>query len=223
MAFLYNTPMTRIFYICAVAAVALVALAAIVGLSLGDLQATLREIQSLEIEQEKLAGAGQGSSNAELDQLAARSKELREIEPWARMHRLAGVAAALVVVLVYSIVVTYFIGTSRWCKEVVEAYGLAPEFTTEAAQIKRRAFAWALLGMLWAVGLVALGAAADPATGRAGTSAWVTPHLVAALATFVWLAWSFTTLYGYILRQNQVIQRIMGEVRAARESRGLEV
>jgi len=215
--------MTRIFYICALAAIALVALATIVGLSLGDLQATLREIQSLEIEQEKLAGVGQGSSNPQLDELAARSKELREIEPWARMHRLAGVAAALVVVLVYSIVVTYFIGTSRWCKEVVEAYRLPQELSREATQIKRRAFAWALIGMLWAVGLVALGAAADPATGRAGTSAWVTPHLVAAMATFVWLAWSFTTLYGHILRQNDVIQRIMAEVRAARESRGLEV
>jgi heme exporter protein D len=215
--------MTRIFYICALAAVALVALATIIGLSLGDLQATLREIQTLQIEQEKLSGEGQGSSNPQLDELAARSKELREIEPWARMHRLAGVAAALVVVLVYSIVVTYFIGTSRWCKEVVEAYRLPQELAREATQIKRRAFAWALIGMLWAVGLVALGAAADPATGRAGTSAWVTPHLVAAMATFVWLAWSFTTLYGHILRQNDVIQRIMTEVRAARESRGLEV
>ena len=73
------------------------------------------------------------------------------------------------------------------------------------------------------VGLVALGAAADPATGRPGTSAWVTPHLVAAMATFVWLAWSFTALYGHILRQHAVIQRIMNEVRLVRESRGLEV
>lgn len=220
--------MTRIFYICALGAFALVALATIIGLGLGDLQATLREIQSLQIEQEKLAGVGQGGpvaehAGAELDRLAARSKELREIEPWARMHRLSGVAAALVVVLVYSIVVTYFIGTSRWCKEVVDAYRLEPGLAREATQIKRRAFAWALIGMLWAVGLVALGAAADPATGRPGTSAWVTPHLVAALATFVWLAWSFTALYGHILRQHAVIQQIMNEVRLVRESRGLEV
>jgi hypothetical protein len=215
--------MTRIFYVCALAAIALVALATILGLSLGDLQATLREIQSLQIEQEKLAGVGQGGSNAELDRLAARSTELREIEPWARMHRLSGVAAALVVVLVYSIVVTYFIGTSRWCKEVVDAYRLEPGLAREATQIKRRAFAWALVGMLWAVGLVALGAAADPATGRPGTSAWVTPHLVAALATFAWLAWSFTALYGQVLRQHAVIQQIMSEVRLVRESRGLEV
>jgi hypothetical protein len=215
--------MARIFYVCALAAIALVALAAFIGLSLGDLQATLREIQALRIEQQKIAGAGQGGSNPELDRLATRSAELRQIEPWARMHRLAGVAAALVVVLVYSIVVTYFIGTSRWCKEVVEAYRLEPELVRQAAGVKRRAFVWALLGMLWAVGLVALGAAADPATGREGTAAWVTPHLVAGLATLVWLAWSFTALYGLIQAQQAGIGRIMDLVRVAREARGLDV
>ncbi len=39
-----------------------------------------------------------------------------EMLRWARVHRLAGVGSALCVVLVNSIVVTYFIGTSRWCK-----------------------------------------------------------------------------------------------------------
>jgi hypothetical protein len=36
---------------------------------------------------------------------------------WATVHRLTGVAAALAVVFVESVVITYFIGTSRWCKE----------------------------------------------------------------------------------------------------------
>ena len=43
---------------------------------------------------------------------------------WATIHRLSGVAAAISVVLVNSIVVTYFVGTSRWCKEVSETYEL---------------------------------------------------------------------------------------------------
>ena len=54
--------------------------------------------------------------------------DLRELDPtvlrWATVHRLAGVAAGLAVVLVNSIVVTYFIGTSRWVKEVTETYRL---------------------------------------------------------------------------------------------------
>ena len=39
-------------------------------------------------------------------------------------HLLAGAAAALAVVFVESIVVTYFVGTSRWCNEVTGTYAL---------------------------------------------------------------------------------------------------
>jgi len=35
---------------------------------------------------------------------------------WGTVHRLTGVLAALVVVLVNSLTVTYFIGTGRWCR-----------------------------------------------------------------------------------------------------------
>jgi hypothetical protein len=45
----------------------------------------------------------------------------------AAVHILLGVLAALVTVLVNSISVTYFIGTSRWCKEVADVYHLDPE------------------------------------------------------------------------------------------------
>ena len=54
--------------------------------------------------------------------LYARPEPTRETLQWATMHRLTGLAAALAVVFVESVVVTYFIGTSRWCKEVVETY-----------------------------------------------------------------------------------------------------
>ena len=87
---------------------------------------------------------------------------------WATVHRLSGVAAALAVVLVNSIVVTYFIGTSRWCKEVSETYALDPSLVRRSTLLKRRTFPWALLGMLAVVGVIALGGAADPATGRPG-------------------------------------------------------
>ena len=35
---------------------------------------------------------------------------------WGTVHRLSGVFAALSVVLVNSLTVTYFIGTGRWCR-----------------------------------------------------------------------------------------------------------
>src|SRR4051812_14846090 len=42
-------------------------------------------------------------------------------------HFYIGIASSLLAILVCSICVTYFIGTSRWCKEVVETYRLSPE------------------------------------------------------------------------------------------------
>jgi hypothetical protein len=85
---------------------------------------------------------------------------------WGTVHRLSGVLAALVVVLVNSMAVTYFVGTSRWVREVVETYGLDAGLVTRSRRLKRSAFPFAVAGMLAVVGIVALGGAADPATGR---------------------------------------------------------
>jgi hypothetical protein len=35
---------------------------------------------------------------------------------WGTVHRLSGIFSALMVVLVNSMAVTYFIGTGRWCR-----------------------------------------------------------------------------------------------------------
>ena len=73
---------------------------------------------------------------------------------WATVHRLSGVLTALVVVLVNSMAVTYFIGTGRWCREVVETYGLDAGFVGRSRLLKRRAFPLSLVGMLAVVGIV---------------------------------------------------------------------
>src|SRR5262249_6363909 len=75
----------------------------------------------------------------------------------ATVHRLLGVAAAVVVALVDSIAVTYFIGTSRWCKEVTDAYGLDGGLANESARLKRRNFPWSLISILVVVGVGSLG------------------------------------------------------------------
>ncbi len=146
-----------------------------------------------------------------------------EMLRWATVHRLAGVATALVVVLVHSIVVTYFIGTSRWCKEVSEAYGLEPEFVRRGNALKRRTFPWAVMGMLAAVGVVALGAAADPGTGLRHTADWVMPHLLGALAGLAFIAWAFFIEWSNIHANHQMIADVLAEVRKIRTERGLEV
>jgi hypothetical protein len=142
---------------------------------------------------------------------------------WATVHRLTGVAAALAVVFVHSIVVTYFVGTSRWCKEVVQTYRLDPVLVRESAQIKRRAFPWSLGGMLVVVAVGALGAASDPATGRAGTENWTIVHFIAAIGGLALIAWSYVASWNAIEANQRVIDRVVEAVRQVRESRGLDV
>src|SRR3954452_7227372 len=111
-----------------------------------------------------------GLSIGELDQQAEPTPETLHR---ATFHRLTGVAAALSVVFVECIVVTYFIGTSRWCREVVETYQLDRSAVAESNRLKRRTFPWVLIGMLTVVGIVALGGAADPgATVQLDTKVW---------------------------------------------------
>ncbi len=146
-----------------------------------------------------------------------------EMLRWARVHRLAGVGSALCVVLVNSIVVTYFIGTSRWCKEVVETYGLDAALIQRANRIKRGTFPWATMGMLCVVGLIALGAAADPATGLPHTQDWVTPHLIGALLGMAFIAYTFFVEWQNIDANHSLIGEILKLVRQVRQERGLEV
>ncbi|MEX0978706.1 MAG: hypothetical protein WDZ48_07635 [Pirellulales bacterium] len=146
-----------------------------------------------------------------------------EMLRWATVHRLAGVASALAVVLVHSIVVTYFIGTSRWCKEVSEAYALDPRFIRRSTALKRRTFPWAVMAMLAVVGVIALGAASDPATALPHTEDWVIPHLLGAIAGLAFIAWAFFVEWNNIHANHQVIDEVLAEVRRIRSERGLEV
>ena len=87
-------------------------------------------------------GLSIGDLYAEIDEVTWR---LRGV------HMLTGTAAALGVVLVHSIAVTYFVGTSRWCKEVTETYKLDNKPVRRSAQLKRKTFPWCVLGMLTVV------------------------------------------------------------------------
>jgi hypothetical protein len=142
---------------------------------------------------------------------------------WARVHRLLGVAAAIVIVLVDSITVTYFIGTSRWCKEVTEAYGLDPELAKQSVALKRRNFPWSLMSILVVIGVGMLGAAADPDTWRPGTENWVIVHLIGALAGFAFIALAFFIQGQRIAANHEVIEAVMAQVRRIRRERGLDV
>ena len=142
---------------------------------------------------------------------------------WGTVHRLSGVLAALMVVLVNSMAVTYFIGTGRWCREVVETYGLNDRYIARSRRLKRAAFPFAMIGMLAVVTIVALGGAADPASGRPGTQQWVTPHLLGGIGLAAMITWCFQSQVPQIRLQQGLIEEVMDEVRESRRRRGLDV
>jgi hypothetical protein len=140
----------------------------------------------------------------------------------ATLHRLSGIAAALAVVFVESIVVTYFIGTSRWCKEVVDTYQLDREPVIESTRLKRRTFPWALAGMLTAVGIISLGGAADPATLRQGTQAWAQWHLIGAILGITFIGWTYLVAWNNIVANQGIIERVVADVSRYRQERGAD-
>lgn len=138
------------------------------------------------------------------------------------VHRLSGILSALMVVLVNSMSVTYFIGTGRWCREVAETYRLPADLVERSKRLKRAAFPWAVLGMGAVVAAVALGGAADPASGRPGTENWVSLHLVGSLVCVAIIGWCFQAQVGVIRGQQQLIDDVLEQVGEIRRSRGLD-
>jgi hypothetical protein len=141
---------------------------------------------------------------------------------WRGRHMLTGVAAALAVVLVESIGVTYFIGTSRWVKEVTDTYRLPTENLAISTRLKRRTFPWCVLGMLTVVAVGALGAASDPGTGRPNTQSMAGIHQLAALAGLCVVAWTYYRAWLNIAANQDVIGRIVAQVQQIRADRGLD-
>jgi hypothetical protein len=166
-----------------------------------------------------IAALGAGFSIGEMHQLPM----TEDTRYWAMVHRLTGMATALGVVFVESIIVTYFIGTSRWCKEVVETYKLDPELVRHSNRLKRQTFPWALSGMLAVIGVSALGAAADPtASGVLERQSWTDWHLSAALIGFVFIAWTYVVAWINVAANQAIIERLVTEVGRVRHERGLK-
>jgi hypothetical protein len=153
--------------------------------------------------------------------LYARPAPKPETLHWATMHRLTGIAAALAVVFVESVVVTYFIGTSRWCKEVVETYQLDRAAIVRSNMLKRRTFPWALIGMLAVVGIIALGGAADPATLQRNTRDWADWHLMGAFLGIALIVWTYVVAWNNIMANHAIIKQVVADVSRVRSERGL--
>lgn len=221
--------MTRIYFSLAIFSVLLLCANIVLGLGIGDYNGAFVEFrQRGEPLLERIAELRDQRPRPveEIDRLYKQfdreQARLTPIEGRAVVHILFGVAAALVAVLVNSIGVTYFVGTSRWVREVVETYDFPRQWIAASDAIKRRTFPWAVLGMLTAVGIIALGAAAHPGTIRAGTAAWVTPHLIGAILGTALIAYAYYVQSDRIRANYELIERIVAEVRHVRREKGLD-
>ena len=148
-------------------------------------------------------------------------------ERWGTVHRLSGVAAALSAMFVNGIVATYFVGTSRWCREVSETYSLNRQFIIRSNTLKRRTFPITVMSMLAIVAIVALGGAADPGATRQlepiqGVT-WAQLHLLGAMSGIAFVALVFFLQWNNIQSNRQVIDEVMAEVKRIRLEKGLEV
>ena len=142
------------------------------------------------------------------------------------VHRLSGMTASLVVLLVDSVAVTYFIGTSRWCREVCETYRLAGSLTAESSRLKKRAFPASLTNMATIIGIAALGAVADPMTGSVPPSVggtWGNYHFAAGCVGLCIMAGAVYLQRGVIRENQALIARVLAEVQRIRTARGLDV
>jgi hypothetical protein len=221
--------MARIFSVIAILAVLLLAANFVVGLMAGDFNAAAkakREAQSRLMELERQARAGRGGAG-EADE--ARQTALKADEEFRRpraimtLHMLLGTAAAMVTVLVNSITITYFIGTSRWCKEVCETYKLDAVLAEQSTRLKRSTFPWTLAGILAVIIVVGLGAAADPSGANSNRSAqFVLSHYVVAMVAIIVIVTAFWIQVERIAENYAVIEQILAEVERVRAEKGLE-
>ncbi|MEX0792946.1 MAG: hypothetical protein WD045_07390 [Pirellulaceae bacterium] len=217
--------MTPIFRTLAIIALVLLGANLILGLAIGDYNGQFAEIlkfarQSKEAERQSEAEdrAGQGGSLAELNEAHA---AFQPINRRANFHTLLGMIAALTTVLVSSVSVTYFVGTSRWCKEVVEAYGLDPELAERSNQLKRRSFPLSVVSMLAMMLLVATGGlVASPDTFREVAASVVPAHQILAFTATAFVAFAFVQQMRLVGANYVVIQAITDQAQAMKVKMG---
>jgi hypothetical protein len=225
--------LVRIFPFFAVAAVVLLAANFAAGLWIGDFNRVAHRKMAAQSRyntlraQRNLPAKSQSAATPEAleearEEVTAADEELAA--PMQRMvfHMLLGTTAALATILVNSVAITYFVGTSRWCKEVVDAYDLPSELAARMAVLKRRTFRWALVGIFSIILVVGLGAASDPRGANfRNSAAIVLPHYLAAMAGIALVTVSFWMQYQVIQENFRLLDAVMGGVREAREKRGL--
>jgi len=229
--------LSRIFSVLAIVALLTLSANFLLGLGIGDFNSTARRYVAAAREHKSLP---MEDVSPELHQKVVQEftdsgKAFAAPRRNLTLHFYLGVASSLLAILVCSISVTYFIGTSRWCREVAETYRLSPDFVQRSDSLKRRTFPYALLGIFTVIVIVALGGLSDPSipwrrafeTEKDWFNATFPPagmvniHYIAAMIGLLVLAFSFWVQATRIAANYGVIDEILAEVRRIRSERGL--
>lgn len=222
--------MVRIVSTLSIVALALMAANFVVGLIGGDFNAEAQKVAAANRRLREVSMARSrldpGITDADYQAALKAVGDARELYTPLRSHMtfhiLLGVVAGLTVLLVNGLTITYFVGVSKWFREVVDAYSLDPKFAVESDRIKRANFPWASSGMVAILVLVFLGGAADASgANSAGSAAWVQPHYVASMIAIVWIAIAFWQQSQKLAENQVLIREVMLLVQAARAKRGL--
>jgi len=220
------TCLSRIFSVLALISLTLIAVNLVIGFSIANWPEMAKEIRTAHQEIDKLNRDGLSEKDQQLQTARTKATDLivasRPIRARVLFHMLLGIGAGIGAVLVNSISVTYFVGTSRWCKEVVDTYGLDRRHIQQSNALKRQTFPWAVAGMLAAVVMVALGGAADPGNSLADPAAWAMWHRLGAMLGLTFIGFSFWNQFNNILANFVLINVLMAEVHRIRQERGLE-
>lgn len=217
--------MTRIFLTLAIISVLLLLANIVLGFSTGDVGGMWREYVSTAPEFRELQARPDVSPEAKKvaqKERQERYDKLKNATSFLRLHLLLGVLAALITVLVNSICVTYFIGTTRWCREVTEAYDLDESMLAESNALKRKSFPWAVASIVLILAIIALGSLSDPNVSGLESTTWRTPHYTLAIVSTAVIAWAFFIQLNNIAANYRVISRILDTVRKVREEKGLD-
>jgi hypothetical protein len=142
-------------------------------------------------------------------------------------HLLVSVAALIFAALVHAVLLTYFMGTSRWMLEARQAYKFDARWNEENRQLKYRAIPVMVLCLVLLISNIPLGAVSvDRNDWKVPGLGAISPsrvHLVVAVLTLVVNLAVNVVEYRAISRNSQLIEEVVGEVRRIREARGLPV
>lgn len=215
--------MVRIFGSLALFALCLLAVNALFGRRLDEYQVTFEkvgsELESLYEQKRELENRPQtprGVLPRLQREIDAQYDRLEPVRHAARIQFLFLVATALVTLLVNSITITYFIGTSRWCKEVVDEYQLDSSLAARSTMLKRRTFPWSMLAIVAVLLVASLGAAANPGVMLGAAAGWILPYQITSALVLALIAFAFFKQLSGMTANHAVINEILERVAAMR-------